>query len=451
MSEDEQRKLKYLDVIRELERELDQRREAESALRKLAERLGRCAQGQSPVLDQALGEIISSLGTELEPARVEALAARLQAVLRDVDLPDTSSSSSRDDAPDLSPAATAAPTAFLEALQDRLPAVPGLRGELENLIERLERDQAPADWGLMLTGVANVLKEQCLRAQRERHELESFLKEITDRLGEFDAFLTGQNSDMDAARQEGVSLETRIQGEVRELQTGMAQAGSLDELRAMVSLRLDAIGEHVRSFREADERRAEDYRTRAERMRARIVQLEHEAQGLRRTMEDERKQALIDQLTGVPNRQAFDERLAQEYSRWKRFKTPLALIMWDVDRFKRINDSYGHKAGDKVIRAVAQKLKERIRETDMVARYGGEEFVMLLTGASGQDALAIAEKMRTEIAELGFHFRGERVPITISAGIALFAEGDTPETAFDNADRALYEAKNSGRNRCVLH
>ncbi|ACL71198.1 GGDEF domain-containing protein [Thioalkalivibrio sulfidiphilus] len=451
MSEDEQRKLKYLDVIRELERELDQRREAETALRKLAERLGRCAQGRSPVLDQALGEIISSLGTQLEPARVEALTARLQTALRDVDLPDAPPSSSLDDAPDPSRAATAAPTAFLEALQDRLPAVPGLRGELESLIERLERDQAPADWGLMLNGVANVLKEQCLRAQRERHELESFLKEITDRLGEFDAYLTGQNNDMDASRQEGVSLETRIQGEVRELQTGMARVGSLDELRTMVSLRLDAIGDHVRSFREADERRCEDYRTRAERMRARIVQLEHEAQGLRRTMDDERKQALIDQLTGVPNRQAFDERLAQEYSRWKRFNTPLALIMWDVDRFKLINDSYGHKAGDKVIRAVAQKLKERIRETDMVARYGGEEFVMLLTGASGQDALAIAEKIRAEIAGLGFHFRGERVPITISAGIALFAEGDTPETAFDNADRALYEAKNTGRNRCVLH
>ncbi|HSP01015.1 MAG TPA: GGDEF domain-containing protein, partial [Thioalkalivibrio sp.] len=83
--------------------------------------------------------------------------------------------------------------------------------------------------------------------------------------------------------------------------------------------------------------------------------------------------------------------------------------------------------------------------------YGGEEFVMLITGASGQEALGLADEIRTAISTLGFHFRNERVPVTISAGIAQFAEGDSPDSAFDNADRALYEAKNTGRNRCVLH
>jgi diguanylate cyclase len=449
--EEEQRKLKYLDAIRELELELDELRNTETALRRLAERLGRCAQGQSPALDAALEEIIAALREGPDARASEALASRLQVALRQGESTSLSLPSESLDNPSPASPRSASTLLFVEALMERMPEVPGLQEALEQVLLRLEGDASPSDWGLLVAGIADVIRDQCMRAQRERHELESFLKEVTDRLGEFDAFLTGQNNVMEQSRGEGVTLETRIQGEVRQLQDGMASAGSLGELRTLVSHRLDAIGEHVRSFRAVEDRRCEDYRQRAERMHGRIVQLEHEAQGLRRTMEDERQQALMDKLTGVPNRQAFDERLAQEYSRWKRFGTPLALIMWDVDRFKEINDSYGHKAGDKVIRAVAQQLQNRIRETDMVARYGGEEFVMLITGASGPEALSLADEIRTAISKLGFHFRNERVPVTISAGIAQFAEGDSPDSAFDNADRALYEAKNTGRNRCVLH
>ncbi|MFN2348318.1 MAG: diguanylate cyclase [Thioalkalivibrio sp.] len=451
MSEEEQRKLQYLDAIRELELELDELRSTQTALCRLAERLGRCAQGHSPGLDAALEEVICALREGPDAKASDALMARLQLALRQETSISPSPQSENLDRSSPQAVRSASPAVFIEALIERMPAVPGLREALEQVLLRLEGDTSPPDWGLLVAGIADVIRDQCMRAQRERNELESFLKEVTDRLGEFDAFLTGQNNVMEQSRGEGETLETRIQGEVRQLQDGMASAGSLGELRSLVSQRLDAIGEHVSSFREVEDRRCEDYRQRAERMRGRIVQLEHEAQGLRRTMEDERKEALMDKLTGVPNRQAFDERLAQEYSRWKRFGTPLALIMWDVDRFKEINDAYGHKAGDKVIRAVAQQLQSRIRETDMVARYGGEEFVMLITGATGHEALALADEIRTAISRLGFHFRNERVPVTISAGIAQFAEGDSPDSAFDNADRALYEAKNTGRNRCVLH
>lgn len=456
MTEDEHRKLKYLDSIRALESEADQLRGIESILRRLSHHLCTVARGHVPSLDAILGELETELAVDRkvpDAARLEAFISRMQAALRRADSP-------RAEPPGPTTPATSAPgtaddrvspRVIIDALLEQMPPIPGLREELEGVLEQLRDTVVPRDWGNLLSGMADVLSEQCLRAQRERRELESFLKEVTDRLGEFDAFLTGNEDAAEAARNEGITLETRIRDEVRGLHDGMADADSLDSMRALVTGRLDAISRHVRDFREAEERRCRDHKIRAERMRQRVVQLEHETQSLRRTMEDERQLALVDQLTGIPNRQAFEERMRNEFKRWKRFATPLALLVWDVDNFKSINDSYGHKAGDKVIRTVAQVLHKRVRETDFAARYGGEEFVMLLSGAAGHEALAVAEGIRQEIQALGFHFRGDRVPITISAGIATFAEGDTPESVFDSADRALYEAKNSGRNRCVLH
>jgi diguanylate cyclase len=443
----EQRTLRYLDTIRQLESEADQLRGLERVLRRLSRHLCISARGHGAPLDEVLAELDHVLRTEegADASRFEPFIARLQTAMRSVEAsaPVTEASPGAEDC--------VAPRVIIDALIQQLPPIPGLREALERVLDRLRDDPAPRDWGRTLSGMADVLSEQCLRMQREREELESFLKQVTGRLGELAAYLVGQEDALDSARGEGAVLETRIRDEVKGLRAGMADAASLDDMRALVDVRLDAIGEYVQRFREAEVARCREHKSRAEHMRQRVARLEAETGALRRTMEDERRRALVDQLTGIPNRQAFEERMGQEYRRWKRFATPMALVIWDVDNFKGINDSYGHKAGDKVIRAVAQLLHDRVRETDFAGRYGGEEFIMLLSGAAGHEALSVAEGIRGEVQALGFHFRGDRVPITISAGISVFTSGDTPETVFDNADRALYEAKNSGRNRCVLH
>ena len=141
--------------------------------------------------------------------------------------------------------------------------------------------------------------------------------------------------------------------------------------------------------------------------------------------------------------------LAEELARMPRFHTPAALLLWDIDRFKAVNDNYGHRVGDAVLREVAACLAGRLRATDMVARFGGEEFVVLLFGASLTEAMEIAEEMRHTIASLGFHFKGTPVPVTASCGLTDLRDGDSASTAFDRADRALYRAKDSGRDRCL--
>jgi diguanylate cyclase len=137
-------------------------------------------------------------------------------------------------------------------------------------------------------------------------------------------------------------------------------------------------------------------------------------------------------------------------ARWKRYHSALSLIIWDIDRFKNINDSYGHKAGDKVLLLIAKQLSDHSRATDFISRFGGEEFTMLLPNTDGQSALILANQLRQIVEKTGFNAGGASVDITISCGITEFIPNDTDETAFERADKALYQAKEQGRNRCCL-
>ena len=136
----------------------------------------------------------------------------------------------------------------------------------------------------------------------------------------------------------------------------------------------------------------------------------------------------------------------------KRYKTPLTLIIWDIDHFKRINDAYGHKAGDKTLELVARLMLNNCRETDFIARYGGEEFVMLLPNVCAEQALIAAEKIRHVISQTDFNYNGESVELTISCGISDFKESDLQhDEVFNRADNALYQSKENGRNQCAVY
>jgi len=161
-----------------------------------------------------------------------------------------------------------------------------------------------------------------------------------------------------------------------------------------------------------------------------------------------RIQADHDGLTRVYNRQSFDKRLRLELKRHQRHGHSLSLLMLDLDYFKKINDTYGHLAGDMVLQRIARLLKNTVRETDFVARYGGEEFVLLLPETSEEDAWLLAQRIRQNIQKIIFSFQGKRFNVTASIGVAsLRPDPFTPaDVLINRADEALYLAKNSGRN-----
>lgn len=163
------------------------------------------------------------------------------------------------------------------------------------------------------------------------------------------------------------------------------------------------------------------------------------------------RSALEDRLTGVLNRGAFDDRLHGEVVASRRRGTPIALALFDIDHFKRFNDTYGHQAGDAVLSAVAHSAQQAIREEDVIARYGGEEFAIILRCISPRSASVMAERVRLAIEELSVPWGGASIGVTISLGLVHAAGPATaePSELIAAADAALYAAKRQGRNRVV--
>lgn len=156
----------------------------------------------------------------------------------------------------------------------------------------------------------------------------------------------------------------------------------------------------------------------------------------------------VDGLTQVFNRRYFEDAIEREFSRSRRYQRPLSLVLLDIDHFKKINDSFGHLAGDAVLKEVARTIRTRTRREDVLARYGGEEFALLLPEIETKGAQQLAEKVRKLVEKHDFVFDGERIPVTISAGVATVQKkGEEPTELIRRADEKLYEAKTAGRNR----
>ena len=185
-------------------------------------------------------------------------------------------------------------------------------------------------------------------------------------------------------------------------------------------------------------------------LQTRLNEMEQEASKARQIIEEQKRRATHDGLTGLPNRDAYQQRLEEELSRKARYGGPLTMVVADVDFFKRINDNYGHLAGDKVLQLLAKAMRKSLRDVDFIGRYGGEEFVILMPETNAEEALVATEKLRTKVESSPFNFRKERVPITMSFGISEFQTLEDGETVFERADKALYQAKAEGRNRCIV-
>lgn len=170
-----------------------------------------------------------------------------------------------------------------------------------------------------------------------------------------------------------------------------------------------------------------------------------------------KKLGLTDVLTGVNNRRFFDQRLYEETGRAQRHNSTISCLFFDVDHFKKVNDTYGHNEGDMVLREVASLIRMNLRTSDVIARYGGEEFSAILNNTTASTACEIAERIRAGISERDFNLNsGEAIRVTISIGIATLQAGihkmdtvDLGNTLVQKADQCLYEAKRSGRNKII--
>lgn len=283
-----------------------------------------------------------------------------------------------------------------------------------------------------------------------QHEFEAYLQQLNERLEAFQSNLQaaseGHADNSSAAR----AMDTQIREQVDGLQSSVQQAADLDDLKHVLENHLEGLLGTMDQHQKQRDAREQEVAARLMSLSERVAHMEQEALGFREHLEEQRQKALIDPLTGLPNRAAWSERLEHEIQQWQQHGNTLSLAMLDLDHFKRINDSYGHLAGDKVLKIIATVLRKRLRGSDFIARFGGEEFVLLLPATPPAVGAKLLETLRAAIEACPFHFKGERVTITISMGLTSFRVGEHSDLALKRADQALYRAKNAGRNRVEL-
>ncbi|MCW8826600.1 MAG: diguanylate cyclase, partial [Gammaproteobacteria bacterium] len=301
----------------------------------------------------------------------------------------------------------------------------------------------------VLKQIADLILAMRSRIQKEKGELEQFLKQLTERLQEIDINIQDHFQDHRNSYEDGQELHKTVDREVHQIANSVEQATDLPTLKENVQQRVETIFKHMELYQKSEAERLEKAEQKVKDLSQRLTIMQNESDRLQQKIVSERNLAMVDPLTGINNRLAYNERIESEFARWQRYQTPLTMTVWDIDKFKSVNDNYGHQAGDRVLTVVAKLLSRQIRETDFVARFGGEEFVLLMPETPLEQAQKVADNLRRSIEQCEFHFKEQRVPITISCGLAQFSKGDKVEAVFNRADKALYQAKHAGRNRCL--
>jgi diguanylate cyclase len=483
-TETEDWRKKYLDSLRSLESEERAFKAMEATLKRLVGRLCVASLGLSPQLDEQLRKVQAAVRRDVTQDELEQLTPSLTEAIHALD-----------DVPSASPIAasvvtsklsnkviadqaSSSPPALNEAVANQaIVAAPlssdcaiiddqrvrsllsafvaeikrdaSLAAQVEALDNQLAESVTYAQLPAVLASLMDLVGQRIQRIEDAKQETEALLNQMVGKLDEIGQFVAEQSVNQNQALANSETLNTNLAGEMKAMGESVEAASDLQMTRLLVRTRIDSIEQHLQVFREREVERDRVIRARNEQMSTRMAELEAQAANLQNQLKDEQKLSSMDALTGVPNRLAYEKRMDEELKRWRRFGQPTCIAAWDIDYFKSINDNYGHRAGDRVLKVVAEALASRIRGTDFLARYGGEEFVMVLAGTRLDAAVGMIETIRTAIAKLGFHFRGKPVSITISCGVTLLTADDSSGTVFERADKALYQAKADGRNRCV--
>jgi diguanylate cyclase len=453
MASEESWKDKYLRELDEAEQKEKQWQAERNVLERMLVRTSLASEGQSDQLDDLLGQLRDDLRKQsLDVERWRGLQDEID---RQITLLDETHERSKrvGTAASPEPVADAHTDDDLEladhSQQLRIARRVGqLLGQLLQQVSLGPKAEARArglqktllgsnDWSVLRDGLDQVAELVIEAVTRSQREFEAFLKRLDERLETLRQHFSEQTEMYESRQDDTATLDREIRDELGRVGDDIANSQDLGTLKQSVSQRLEFIGNTMERFRNRELERENLLAGQLEAMQEKVAAMEAHSEQMQAQVYKERERAMTDLLTQLPNREAWQERLMFEFNRWQRYQKPLTVAVIDIDLFKKVNDSYGHKAGDRVLQLVSRELRTRLRATDFIARYGGEEFVLLLPETTVEAARAVIDKLRNRVAGLPFHFGGEPVSVTFSAGATEFREGDSVESGFDRADRAL--------------
>lgn len=445
-------------VIKQIEEQEAQWRHVDALLRRLLSRLTYAAEGRTAQLDATLDDLRAAARQPMDEARITPLMNALTDAVTALDeapapasqasgrQPATTTAAASPIAPPTAPAPMPALDRLLLAVLDHLQ----LGEEANRSLARLRRhiDGCTDEKALLQHGetLAELVGQRLQQLEDDKRAAGQLLAQVSGQLANLTEFLDQDDvahKDVAAVRRQ---LDERMLGEVQALGDRARSAPDLATLQTAVQTRLEAVTSHLAALREREQLRERAWQERTDHMRERIQQLENNTKRMEASLELKRQLADTDALTGLANRRALEDRMVTLCS--GNGGGDASLLILDIDHFKSINDQLGHAAGDRALRIVAEQLQAGLRPGDFLARYGGEEFVALLN-AGPDEAMQVAQRLRQRIEKVRFHSNQAPVPVTISVGVTSLRADDSPESVFERADQALYDAKESGRNRCA--
>lgn len=302
---------------------------------------------------------------------------------------------------------------------------------------------------VLMTKCLNVFDLIIEDVKQERSTAKIFLSTLSETLATVQASVSSTIEINTTSNAKHDKINKELHEKINEMSAGIKDANSLTDMKVDVNDKLLNIAKTLEKKTKLEEEQRKTLESKLTRMSAQVEQLELQSQSFEKRIQEQQAKSLQDALTKLGNRAAFDEHFAKEIVRFHHKKFNLAISVIDLDDFKRINDTYGHTAGDKTLQVIANTLKKVIGDDAFIGRYGGEEFVLVF---SDMDKVTVMNKLnilRKKVASLPFTFKNNRVSITLSVGVSLVKQDDNVHSAFERADDALYQAKKDGKNRVI--
>lgn len=341
---------------------------------------------------------------------------------------------------------------------------PELAQELQNLLSELafegesgkridvikRRINKDFNLAVLLESCVEIIRIIVETISQERASAQKFLFAINETLSLLQDNLMQSVKRSSKINSQMEKLNNQIQQKMSLISQEVDEASNITILKQLIAEKMESLTLDLAQKEKLEQQEREELVKTLKEMGDRVNTLEKETEHYQERLAEQRFKSLQDSLTQLPNRAAFDERFALEYNTFQRDNHDLCIVVADIDHFKKINDNYGHSAGDKTLQVVAKALKKTIRVTDFIARFGGEEFVLIMPHSKLEQITVPLEKLRKTIKSIPFKFKQKSVSITISFGATQLKPGDSMQEVFDRADAALYEAKNTGRDRLVI-
>lgn len=285
--------------------------------------------------------------------------------------------------------------------------------------------------------------------QEEKNTAKDFLFTLSETLSKVQNTVKSTlSTSQDACNQHDV-INKQLQQHVKAMSTSVGKASSLSAVKIEINNQLDLIVNSLEEKSQLEVSQQQKLQSQLEDMTSKVEKLEKESRQFEKRIQEQKAKSLTDSLTKLGNRAAFDEHFTKEIVKFYHSPFSLTLAVLDLDDFKRINDSYGHTAGDKTLQVIANTLKKHLSKDAFIGRYGGEEFVLVFSSLNKSGVVKKLEYIKQKISRLPFKFKNTNVSITTSIGVTAVKTDDNIHTAFERADEALYQAKDKGKNTVI--